>query len=188
MKKLQIAIMAAALVTAIQAHASLFDITFTGVDGVTFGSGEIIATDNGGGVYTADSGTFVIAPGGPLIAGTYSLIPNPGAPNQSTSPSGLFFYDNQVAAQADPFLSNNGLLFGNGPVDVNLYSNLPLGSTPEYNLVEGLGGDYIPNINGINGSATLTPVPEVSTMIAGALLLLPFGASTLRILRRNRMV
>jgi hypothetical protein len=31
-------------------------------------------------------------------------------------------------------------------------------------------------------------VPEPTTMIAGALLLLPFGASTLRILRRNRMV
>jgi hypothetical protein len=29
-------------------------------------------------------------------------------------------------------------------------------------------------------------VPEPSTMLAGALLLLPFGASTLRILRRNR--
>ena len=31
------------------------------------------------------------------------------------------------------------------------------------------------------------PVPEPTTMIAGALLLLPLGASTLRILRRNRM-
>jgi len=31
------------------------------------------------------------------------------------------------------------------------------------------------------------PVPEATTMIAGALLLLPFGASTLRILRRNRI-
>lgn len=31
-----------------------------------------------------------------------------------------------------------------------------------------------------------TPVPEASTIVAGALLLLPFGASTLRILRRNR--
>ncbi len=29
-------------------------------------------------------------------------------------------------------------------------------------------------------------IPEVTTMIAGALLLLPFGASTLRILRKNR--
>jgi hypothetical protein len=32
----------------------------------------------------------------------------------------------------------------------------------------------------------VTAVPEASTIIAGALLLLPFGASTLRILRRNR--
>jgi len=32
----------------------------------------------------------------------------------------------------------------------------------------------------------LVVVPEPTTMIAGALLLLPFGASTLRILRRNR--
>jgi hypothetical protein len=31
-----------------------------------------------------------------------------------------------------------------------------------------------------------TPVPEPTTMIAGALLLLPFGASTLRLLRKNR--
>ncbi|MGA3268725.1 MAG: hypothetical protein ABSE16_18135 [Verrucomicrobiota bacterium] len=34
---------------------------------------------------------------------------------------------------------------------------------------------------------SITPVPETTTMIAGALLLLPFGASMLRILRRNRM-
>jgi hypothetical protein len=31
-----------------------------------------------------------------------------------------------------------------------------------------------------------TPVPEPTTMIAGALLLLPFGASTLRFMRKNR--
>jgi hypothetical protein len=35
---------------------------------------------------------------------------------------------------------------------------------------------------------SVTSVPEASTVIAGALLLLPFGASTLRILRRNRVV
>ena len=32
----------------------------------------------------------------------------------------------------------------------------------------------------------VTPVPEPTTMLAGALLLLPFGASTLRILRKTR--
>jgi len=35
-------------------------------------------------------------------------------------------------------------------------------------------------------SATISSVPEPTTMVAGALLLLPFGASTLRILRKSR--
>ena len=39
-----------------------------------------------------------------------------------------------------------------------------------------------------DGQNYVVLVPEPTTMIAGALLLLPFGASTLRILRRNRMV
>jgi hypothetical protein len=43
-------------------------------------------------------------------------------------------------------------------------------------------------LGGVQGSATVTfePVPEPTTMIAGALLLLPFGASTFRILRKSR--
>ena len=46
-----------------------------------------------------------------------------------------------------------------------------------------------PGINAADYTAdwsNTTPVPEPTTMIAGALLLLPFGASTLRILRKNR--
>jgi hypothetical protein len=35
-------------------------------------------------------------------------------------------------------------------------------------------------------SITVSPVPEPTTMIAGALLLLPFGASTLRMLRKRQ--
>ena len=38
----------------------------------------------------------------------------------------------------------------------------------------------------INVQVFGTPVPEPTTMIAGALLLLPFGASTLRMLRKSR--
>ena len=37
------------------------------------------------------------------------------------------------------------------------------------------------------GTFEFSAVPEPTTLIAGALLLLPFGASTLRILRRNRV-
>ena len=36
-------------------------------------------------------------------------------------------------------------------------------------------------------AATITAVPEPTTMVAGALLFLPFGLSTVRILRRSRM-
>jgi hypothetical protein len=50
---------------------------------------------------------------------------------------------------------------------------------------------YVPPQGGDAGpfglrAESLTVVPEPTTMIAGALLLLPFGASTLRVLRRNR--
>jgi hypothetical protein len=46
--------------------------------------------------------------------------------------------------------------------------------------------DYPTPVFGANFQ--FTPVPEPTTMIAGALLLLPFGASTLRMLRKNRTV
>jgi hypothetical protein len=36
-------------------------------------------------------------------------------------------------------------------------------------------------------NTSVTAVPEASTVLAGALLLLPLGAGTIRILRRNRM-
>jgi hypothetical protein len=35
-------------------------------------------------------------------------------------------------------------------------------------------------------NVVVSAVPEPTTMIAGALLLLPFGASTLRLLRKTR--
>lgn len=56
------------------------------------------------------------------------------------------------------------------------------------------GGTQNPNYAGSgphfamdNMTINATAVPEASTMLAGALLLLPLGASTLRILRRKRM-
>jgi hypothetical protein len=48
---------------------------------------------------------------------------------------------------------------------------------------DGTDYDYNDLVVQVSGVA---PVPEPTTMLAGALLLLPFGASTLRILRRNR--
>jgi hypothetical protein len=189
MKKIQLAIIAVALVIAVQARASLFDITFTSNDGSIVGSGWISGTLNagGGGVYTATGGSFEITgTGGPAFSQLpYSLIPNPSAPNAAYSPSGFFIYDNQVLTGQNPFLSNPGLLFGGSgdSVEINLFSNGPSSPLPNgtYQLYQNNGAN-------IFGEATITAVPEATTMIAGALLLLPFGASTLRILRRNRSV
>ena len=64
-----------------------------------------------------------------------------------------------------------------------------------------LGWEDLP-VSGLNGLSTgdvdyqdmivevsgVTPVPEPTTLISGALLLLPFGAGTVRILRRSRRV
>jgi hypothetical protein len=51
---------------------------------------------------------------------------------------------------------------------------------------------YIGDTGGVSSgsvdinSITVSAVPEPTTMVAGALLLLPFGASALRILRKKR--
>jgi len=45
---------------------------------------------------------------------------------------------------------------------------------------------FLPENRFSSATFEFTVVPETSTIIAGALLLLPFGASTIRILRKNR--
>jgi hypothetical protein len=171
MKKLQIAIMAAALVIGAQARAGWYDVTFTG-DG-TDAHGVIFVDSNGdatGGVLDVTAGT---------ATGNWTLQPGSGD-------DGIFIFDNKVTAGSDPFLTSGGLLFtgtqfghsaelnlwGNGPENYSLYAN------------NGGQGGYNPAASGV---ATLTPVPEPTTMVAGALLLLPFGMSTLRMWRKSRV-
>jgi len=174
--------MAAALVIAAQARASLFEITFTSNDGNTVVSASVDGTLEGAGVYAATDGTIIIPVGTPFTAGTYNLIPNPSAPNAVISPDGYFIYDDLVRSGRNPFLTNPGLLFGSGDneIEINLFSNGASSPVPNgtYQLYENSGAN-------VYGNATISPVPEPTTMTAGALLLLPFGASTLRVLRRR---
>ena len=123
MKRLQIAIMAGALVLAVQARANTetISINFAGDDSRTIGSGTVIGNQVSGNLYEAVSGSFTISAGPAFTLETYTLIPNPNPPNQSTSPSGYFYFDNTVADGMTPFLDNNGLLFHNGTLELNLY-------------------------------------------------------------------
>ena len=73
--------------------------------------------------------------------------------------------------------SPNGDQGVNGTVYVNINSTLPFDSVVATSSLHAFEFD--------NVAYNKTAVPEPTTMIAGALLLLPFGASTLRILRRR---
>ena len=55
----------------------------------------------------------------------------------------------------------------------------------EHAAYNGSGGWSFTRFDGSSIAPVPTAVPEPTTMIAGALLLLPFGASTLRMLRRR---
>ena len=55
-------------------------------------------------------------------------------------------------------------------------------------LVDSARASWVANTQGAyEWDVSTIPVPEPTTVIAGALLLLPFGASAFRILRRNRI-
>jgi len=69
-------------------------------------------------------------------------------------------------------------------------SDLALTGAATGNLLDGVVVLNFQNANGAYVQPLLgwvAPVPEPSTVVAGALLLLPFGVSTLRIMRKNKM-
>jgi len=174
--------MAAALVMAVQARATLYDIGFTASDNSILANGNVDVN----GSQIATSGQFTIFVGPSWLQGTYALIPTTG-PGVNTSPAlGGYVcnYDNWVNPAADPFIDSHGLLFSNGEtvLDINLMGNSPGNNGYEFGVLTAAG--VVIDVTG-GASISLAPVPEPTTMVAGALLLLPFGASTLRILRKR---
>jgi len=188
--------MAATLVVVGQARASLevFDVAFTDSIAANVAAGVIdVNLVNG----IAESGTLTVLNG--FAAGSYTLIPvqiiPTGPAGSSTSPLGAFWYDNQIQGippgpPTAPFLDTYGLAFsGIGAklgTEVNLWgTSAGVDGYTFYGYTA--AGGYNPTVIGGAAITDRGPVvPEPTTMIAGALLLLPFGASTLRILRKNR--
>lgn len=145
------------------------------------GASAIIATAGpNGGNATAD------AEGAALALAMYTVLYNS---------TGLGTYDNAYSALGGPIgpfkitgrLVNNAAVYADYKNDLNYVSGME-SSTP----VE--GGVLVPAVSTgqdlilIGGYQNANPVPEPTTIIAGALLLLPFGASTLRIIRRKSAV
>lgn len=178
-----LSVLTAAVVTmSVQANASFFDITFKGGGSEANGQIEVVGNDVIGGSLTIttgpNQGTYIFAPG--AGSGPPFLTPPPPA-------AWVFRYDNKVYPDSHPFVSNDGLLFStdgsavasDNVTLINLFST----GADAYSLYGYPPSSYAPAVH--NGTATLTPVPEPTTMIAGAFLLLPFGLSTLRIMRRK---
>jgi hypothetical protein len=93
-------------------------------------------------------------------------------------------------ATRSPIVSDNGNVVGfeypgNGILLGGTHTELLVVHTSATTWLKANGGV----IDGTTDNVTvLAPVPEPTTIIAGALLLLPFGASTLRMLRRKNLV
>jgi hypothetical protein len=183
MNKVRIVIVALSAFLAIQARATLFDLTYSDPSG-DFAVGQVTADYLGGNQYLATSATLnVSSAANPLINGIYTLLA--GGPAAFIPPPGVFEADNVLYYPSDPALDVYGLLgfqsTVGGGIELNIWGNSP----GNYSFYASLpGGGYNPAYNGA-GTLTLTSVPEASTVIAGLLLMLPFGASALRVLRRN---
>jgi hypothetical protein len=78
--------------------------------------------------------------------------------------------------------------FGGGIADANTLIGYVNAARGNGTFTQYLDTWLAPNDNASQGLIwnALTPVPEPTTIIAGALLLLPFGASTFRFVRKNR--
>lgn len=131
-------------------------------------------------------------PGDPIVMGVYGpsgsgTMYHPDMQNaQVLNGSGNQHFDMMIKWTTAN--SDSGIHRFNG-TDVEVFTFLLTGLTEnDFNYANANGYFIGAHVQGIPGglSGAITAVPEPTTIIAGALLLMPFGASTFRILRRNR--
>jgi|ERR1035438_5285136 hypothetical protein len=122
-----------------------------------------------------------VGPMGPTVATDIEKLWAAYFPSASADVSGQTAAALQVAIWEDiaAYVGTPLTVSGNDPVTTQ--AALMLASLPSLHAEAGLQGLVSPTTQNY-----VVPVPEPTTMIAGALLLLPFGASTLRILRKKQ--
>jgi len=167
-----------------------------GVDYLTFGGNIQLA---GFSFATADLllGYSVTATGGQAISMidqryTGGAINGSLLINETATSAGAPAAHSQLSVNdvSDPSVYPNGNPFDVGEND--LLSVIPPQTTLyvtkdlSFTILNGTPGNPISQVAATSVQQSFHQVPEPTTMIAGALLLLPFGASTLRILRKRQ--
>jgi len=149
-----------------------WDVSWTDTSGGTQINGLEAVIVGGGATFDGAVSVGLTGWTGTLLNSTLSYASGTAAGADRTI--SLSFTDPEPAGGVvvDIFELYNGVVVGS-PAQAWQWTDLPNGPPDS-------SWQYI-------SSGGLVPVPEATTMIAGALLLLPFGASTLRILRRNRI-
>lgn len=155
---------------ALQLHAQLYDIAFTGGSSAANGQIDVV-----GGIATA--GYLDVTAG--ANQGTYNLVSltsllitggTPSVPSIRFTDGTDEIFDNAVNVNSDPFLTGNGLEFANDHlIGFNLWGNSP-GS---YTLFDVSGPPDTQVYFSDNGTATITPVPEPAS---ATFILLGMGA------------
>jgi hypothetical protein len=158
-------ILAGLLLMSTSAMATQFVFNYSGAN--ISGSGELTATDLGGGSYVATSGSASVTSNGNAL-GSFSLLANPSAPsfNEIILGNVVFDYTDLISFPQQTSLDDYGLLFSNGSDALNIYLNDAGG---------GYSADLFPNSNyyarALNGDVAFTlteksaPVPEPGTIM-----------------------
>ena len=166
---------------AVSAQAATFAYSFTSNDLSEAATGLLFATSNGDGTFTANSGTINLS-GSFSDTGGGHLVADAAAPATMTSPSGFFYFDNQLLPGQNPLVLNGGLLFVLSSAahhEVNIFSNgpSPVANAGTYTLMANTSETT-------NGAFSLTAVPEPASW---ALMLVGFGGLG-AVLRRRRQL
>ena len=116
------------------------------------------------GAFDITSGTISVTGS---VSGSGTLYANPNPTGYSTSPDGLFWYDDLLYPGSNPQLDIDGLLFeiDGSLVSLNIWGN----STDSYSLYTGFDGGYPYEYGNGSFSAVATPEP-ISMALMGTFL------------------